>query len=52
MLGTFYSDGTNKTALTDSGFHLHKTVKSHLKKGNYFLLLYFYFKLWLAKTAQ
>jgi glycosyltransferase involved in cell wall biosynthesis len=52
VLGTFYSDGNNKTALIDSGFYLHKTVKSHLKKENSFLLLYFYFKLWLAKTTQ
>jgi glycosyltransferase involved in cell wall biosynthesis len=45
VLGTFHSDGHNKTALTDTGANLHNAVKAHLWKDNPLLLPYFYFKL-------
>ncbi|WP_316810273.1 glycosyltransferase family 2 protein [Pedobacter heparinus] len=49
MLGTFHSDGTNKTATVDTGFALHNAVKTHLKKENPLLLPYFYFKLLVGR---
>ncbi len=49
ILGTFHSDGNNKTALTDTGVNLHKTVKAHLRQDNPFLLPYFYFKFLLTR---
>lgn len=44
VLGTFHSDGYNKTAVVDTGVNLHKTVKRHLKTESPFLVPYFYFK--------
>ena len=52
VLGTFYSDGNNKTAISDTGIHLHQTVKNHLKKGNPIIMLFFYFKLGLGKIRK
>lgn len=49
ILGTFHSDGTNKTAVIETGEMLHQTVKSHLKEDNIFMIFYFYLKLYLAK---
>lgn len=49
VLGTFYSDGTNKTAIIDTGKMLHKTVKNHLKTGNPLFLTYFYAQLLFCK---
>jgi len=49
ILGTFHSDGTNKTAIIDSGLMLHKTVKSHIKEDSLLLLPYFYFKLFMCR---
>lgn len=49
ILGTFHSDGTNKTAVIETGEMLHQTVKSHLKEENTLLLFYFYLKLYIAK---
>lgn len=43
VLGTFHSDGLNKTAVVNSGLNSHKTVKQHLKKESPLMLLYFYF---------
>ncbi len=51
ILGTFHSDGTNKTAVNDSGKNLHKTVKNHLKSNDPFLLPIFYIKLILYKSV-
>ncbi|MCD0490214.1 glycosyltransferase [Pedobacter sp. MC2016-14] len=48
-LGIFHSDGNNKTALTDTGVNLHKTVKAHIKNDNPMLLPYFYYRFILAK---
>ncbi|WP_316736897.1 glycosyltransferase family 2 protein [Pedobacter aquatilis] len=48
-LGIFHSDGTNKTAIADTGYHLHKTVKNHLIKDNPLMLIYFYFKFFRDK---
>jgi glycosyltransferase involved in cell wall biosynthesis len=44
VLGTFHSDGMNKTAVSDVGFHLHQVVKKHLKGENRPFILFFYFK--------
>jgi glycosyltransferase involved in cell wall biosynthesis len=51
ILGTFHSDGTNKTAVVDTGIMLHSTVKNHLKQHT-MLLLYFYFKLAISKFTN
>lgn len=51
-LGIFHSDGNNKTALTDTGVNLHKTVKAHIKKDNPMLLPYFYYKFIIAKFLK
>lgn len=48
-LGTFHSDGNNKTARIDPGKNLHKTVKQHLWKENPLFLPYFYSKLLLGR---
>ncbi|MEO6521994.1 MAG: glycosyltransferase family 2 protein [Mucilaginibacter sp.] len=45
VLGTFHSDGNNKTAISNVGYNLHNAVKSHLIKQNKLMLPYFYFKL-------
>jgi len=42
-LGTFHSDGMNKTAVVDTGLNSHQTVKQHLKTQSPYLLPYFYF---------
>jgi glycosyltransferase involved in cell wall biosynthesis len=52
ILGTFHSDGNNKTAVTDTGVNLHQTVKKHLKTDSPYLLPYFYFKFFLAKFTN
>lgn len=44
VLGTFHSDGTNKTAVVDTGVNLHRAIKTHLKSESPFLVPYFYFK--------
>lgn len=44
VLGTFHSDGLNKTAVVDTGINLHRTIKKHLKNESPYLLPYFYFK--------
>lgn len=49
ILGTFHSDGTNKTATIETGKMLHQTVKSHIKQDSPFLLPYFYFMFITAK---
>jgi len=49
VLGIFHSDGANKTATIDAGYHLHKTAKAHLKNDNPIIAPYFYFKLFLAR---
>jgi glycosyltransferase involved in cell wall biosynthesis len=51
-LGTFHSDGDNKTANTNVGQNLHNAVKSHLKKNDPLKLPYFYFKLLQAKLSK
>jgi glycosyltransferase involved in cell wall biosynthesis len=48
-LGIFHSDGTNKTANSESGYHLHTVVKAHLFKHNPILIPYFYTKLYINK---
>ncbi len=50
ILGTFHSDGNNKTAVTNTGVNLHNTVKRHLRSESKLMLLYFYFKLSLLKV--
>jgi glycosyltransferase involved in cell wall biosynthesis len=52
VLGTFHSDGTNKTALTDSGKNLHQVVKTHLKQKDPLLLLFFYYKLAIGRLRK
>lgn len=42
-LGTFYSDGLNKTAVVNTGLNSHRTLKKHLKTESPYLLPYFYF---------
>ena len=49
VLGIFHSDGNNKTALTETGINLHKTVKYHVRQDNPLILPYFYLKFALAK---
>lgn len=48
ILGTFHSDGANKTAVADTGAMLHSSVKNHLKAESPLLLPYFYFQLALS----
>lgn len=48
-LGTFHSDGNNKTAKTDTGKHLHRTIKQHLWQENRLMIPYFYSKLLLGR---
>lgn len=52
VLGTYHSDGLNKTALTDPGAHLHRVVKRHLKAESRYLLPYFYYKILLGKLTD
>lgn len=52
ILGTFHSDGNNKTASADVGINLHTTIKEHLKAGNPLILIYFYYKFILAKIKH
>ena len=52
LLGVFHSDGLNKTAVADTGYHLHQTIKQHLFKENPLMLPYFYTKLVIAKTKD
>jgi len=52
ILGTFHSDGNNKTASADVGTNLHTAVKKHLKAGNTLILIYFYYKFLLAKIKH
>lgn len=49
ILGTFYSDGANKTANTNVGDNLHQIVKQHLKTSDPLKIPYFYFMLFQAK---
>lgn len=51
ILGTFHSDGANKTATIETGKMLHQTVKSHLRQDAPLLLPYFYFKLFADKFS-
>lgn len=54
VLGTFHSDGTNKTAVTvaDVGNHLHTAVKNHLKDENKLMMPYFYYKLLIGRVKK
>ena len=52
LLGIFHSDGLNKTAVADTGYHLHQTIKQHLLKQNPLMLPYFYTKLIIAKIKD
>lgn len=49
VLGTYHSDGMNKTATANLGYNLHTVVKNHLKNDNPLMLPFFYFKLFLGK---
>ncbi len=49
VLGTFHSDGANKTAMIDSGKNLHHTIKNYLKTNDPMFLPVFYLKLILHK---
>jgi glycosyltransferase involved in cell wall biosynthesis len=49
ILGIFHSDGMNKTSTIDTGYHLHKTVKEHLKRDHPYMLFYFYSKLFWGR---
>ena len=52
VLGTFHSDGNNKTALTSSGINLHRVVKKHLKTESPLLLPVFYFLFFKARKFK
>lgn len=52
ILGIFHSDGANKTATIDAGYHLHKTAKAHLKNDNPIMTPYFYSKLFINKFLK
>lgn len=49
LLGIFHSDGMNKTAVADTGYHLHQTIKQHLFNENRLMIPYFYSKLAIVK---
>jgi glycosyltransferase involved in cell wall biosynthesis len=52
VLGIFHSDNKNKTSTVDTGYYLHKTVKTHLKKENPIILFYFYSKLFWGRLKS
>ncbi|MNH45161.1 hypothetical protein D3C79_1075340 [compost metagenome] len=52
ILGTFHSDGNNKTAVVNTGVNLHRTIKMHLRNENPLLLPFFYMKFLLARSRK
>jgi glycosyltransferase involved in cell wall biosynthesis len=52
VLGTFHSDGLNKTAVVNTGINLHRTIKKHLKSESPYLLPYFYMKFLQGKLTS
>ncbi|OCX53571.1 hypothetical protein BEL04_04560 [Mucilaginibacter sp. PPCGB 2223] len=54
VLGTFHSDGTNKTAvkIAEVGSNLHRVVKTHLKTENKVMIPYFYFKFLMGRVKR